>query len=389
MKQSLFVFFIFSCLSFAAGGKGPSLSLKDRVSYFLSGSQRALKSTLVRCQSVMSRTDTSAVAFLKRNQTLNRVQVPPAQETEAGLRARGFREVHIAGMDEVHRMEAIAHALRTNRVDPNMTHIEDFAAQVEGHIAFFKRSGKVEEAIEKLAREARQMVRDKKVTYNWWMQWNTKMVETAEDLSKKDPHAIYDFSFDSDIFNMQMGNFQTKPFSSDSIVFLPTTKELGVMAFNQASSKKLIPLGLTDRVTEADGLPFGPMRFLKHDINHGRNVYRPRLVENKRYKDFHKSFREKVKDLPKPRREKLETMLFVITHEYPYAVQSVSQFADLSDSKLIDRRGDFFASQQKFLPPSLQNVVPNSNDYYNAVYSYHKSMLDEFETIARDIQKGR
>ena len=95
-----------------------SLSLKDRVSYFLSGSQRASKSTLVRCQSVMSQGGNFSVALLKRGQTpeqevltetnyfvsrqekgsptstlkvLSRVQVPPAQETEAGLRAKGFR----------------------------------------------------------------------------------------------------------------------------------------------------------------------------------------------------------------------------------------------------------------------------------------------------------
>ena len=328
-------------------------------------------------------------------QVLSRVKVPRALETEAGLKAKGFGDAHIAGMDEMHRMEAIADALRTNRVDPNMTHIEDFAAQVEDHIAFFKRSGRSEEAIERLAREARGRVQEGKVTYNWWMQWNAEMVravnKTPGFLEK--PFSYIDKFFDKgedSILKMQRGDFRTNPFGPDEVIFLPTTKELGVMAFNQSSSKKLLPLGLTDQIMEVDGLKTAPAGFLNHDFGHGIDKSRKILLDNKEYKDFYQSFREKVKDLPQDRREKVELALFLYTHEYPGFIKSVSQFTDLSDRPLNLR---FFNKSDlgRYLPSSLRDARSHLSrkDYTKSVNHYYKSMLKEFETIARDIQKGR
>ena len=320
---------------------------------------------------------------------LSRVKVPKALETEAGLRAKGFRETHIAGMDEMHRMEAIADALRTNRVDPNMTHIEDFADQVEDHIAFFKRSGKSEEAIEKLAREARQMVEDKKVTYNWWMQWNTKMVEAVDDEAVDFLTSKLKMFSDDKVRTMLKEDFRANPFDLDAEVYLPTTKELGIMAFNQSSSKKLRPLGLVNQNAKADNFQLSPLHFLSHDMDHSNNIVG--IMNLKSYKHFHKSFREKVKDLPQDRREKVETILFMITHEHPKNVQSISEFIDLSG---IGEGGGFLFKRldgrRDLLPPSLKEARSHSYaDYKNALDHYSQSAINEFEAIARDIQKGR
>ena len=312
---------------------------------------------------------------------LSRVQVPPAQETEAGLRVRGFREAYIAGMDEMHRMQTIADALKGSKANPNVTHIEDFAAQVEDHITFFKKSGVKNEAIEVLSREARQRVQEKQVTYIWWMRWNLKMVKAVGEQQIKFNHPLpEDYT---DIFS---GMTKRELFEPDEVVLLPTTKELGVMAFNQVSSKKLAPVGLVNQVTKADDLSFTPTEFFLHDIIHAEDTLSRKLMDSPKYKKFHRSFRKKVKKLPPEKREKVETILFLITHEYPNFVESINDFNKLG--RFFDRLDrQFFTDLENYLPSSLkEDNFSRSVDYNNAVYNYHESAIKEFEKIARKIK---
>ena len=238
-----------------------------------------------------------------------------------------------------------------------------------------------------MAREARGRVQEGKVTYNWWMQWNTKMVDAVD----KDPKiSLTSIPAGNMISDMAGGTAKSGLFEPDEVILLPTTKELGFMAFNQVSSKKLSPVGLVNQVTKADGFPLSPLQFLDHDIDHSKDIARG-LANYKPYKHFHKSFRERVKQLPKDRREKAETLLFMLTHEYPETVRSVSQFTDLSDHHLFSRTEVYFNDMEQLLPSPMKDTLRRSKeaDYKNAVIHYYKSAAQEFETIARDIQNGR
>ena len=446
---------------FAVYGVKPALSLKNRGSYFSSGyGRRALKSTLVRCQSVMSRTGRSAVVRLKRDQTLKkevltnkgrregipliegdlrntdfrpsyppdkwdyfmnrpqgffpplkvlpRVQVPPARETEAELKAKGFENHYTAGMDEVHRMQVIAHALRGNQVDPDRTHIEDFAAQVEGHIAFFNRPGRLTEresqfpslkkqmpdrgAMKTLSREARQRVKEQKVTYNWWMQWNLKMLDTVDSNINLQlyltNYSKLNLSFNDPFLSMARGAFKKGRFDEGDTVYLPTTEELEVMAFNQASSKKLVPLALSDRPAFTDGAVECPIEFFLHDLSHGTDDFTRKLVDSAKYKNFHRAFKKKVRKLPTSQRKKVELMLFLLTHEYS-GFRSPDNFVNLLDVYPVhhhyvqthylrlDKEGDM----GHLLPPALQ-AAPQER-----VLEYFVSAMEGFEEVAREIQK--
>ncbi len=362
------------------------------------------------CQSVLSR-ESKVATIQKQGQTsterkiLSRVKVSPAQETEQQLRKKGFRDAYIAGMDEAHRMEAIADALRSNKVDPAVTHIEDFADQVEEHIAFFQRDTNREkeeipalkkkvvdrEAMEMLVRKARENVKNKEVTYNWWLQWNLKMLDTVSETRLTDfveeyKHALkfkspYKERF-VEFLRIVEGYFQIGSFGLDDLVYFPTIKRLEIMAFNQVSSKKLVLLALFDRPAPADGLILHPIPFLLHDLQHSYNGRD--LVDSFKYKVFHKLFKEKVKTLSTSQREKVELILYFYTREVSIDETSFDDFVKFVNTRWTGPHPRRLTTENdmKHLLPSFLHTTSKER-----VHEYFESAMVEFVKVAQEILK--
>ncbi len=362
------------------------------------------------CQSVLSRG--SQVATIQKQdqisterEVLARVKVPPAQETEQQLREKSFRDAYIAGWDEAHRLEAIADALRKNKVDPAVTHIEDFADQVEEHIAYFQRNTDHEieipafkkkvvdrEAMEVLVREARGKVKEKKVTYNWWMQWNLKMLDTVSETRLTGMVAEYRRELKSSLpaeeneiivsfLKMVFGRFKGRPFDSDDLVYLPTIKKLDIMAFNQVSSNKLALLALFDRPAPADGLIFDPIPFLLHDLQHS---YSRDLVDSFKYKVFHKLFKEKVKTLSTFQREKVELILYFHTHEVSRET-SVDDFVKFLDTGQVGVHPGGRLTNENDMKHLLPYFLHRASE--ERVHDYFESAMAKFIEVTQKILK--
>lgn len=376
----------------------PVLS-SQKTGYLSSGAGK--KALVSHCQAVLSSRPEAPFS-----RVLRRVKVPPLQETGRQLRAKGFEEFYIAGMDEVSRLNTLSEALRQNKVNPDLTHIEDFASQVEEHISFFSEkphlSGKSEfknhkEMLKILSREARWRVKEGKVTYNWWMQWNLKMLDAVDT-----EHDLKNFK-DTIILDMAKGAFKKGLFQPSDVIFLPIIKELGIMAFNLVTSKKLVLLGLVNEVTEVDGfLKFHPLKFFFHDISHGLDEDARRINDSREYQNFHLQFVKKTKKLSKKKRREMEMLLFLITHEYPDYVNSVTDFSELSNTKYMGSENGNNGNKKNSFLPTLKEKYKKT--LYNMRYHlplpypeaipyrfhfdglYFDSIIERFEKFARKIQ---
>ncbi len=330
---------------------------------------------------VVNTTSKEEVKWMKSSPKwwLGKVKVSPAVETEASLKLKGFSDHYTAGMDEVHRMEALAEAFRREKVDPDTSHIADFSNQVEKHIAFFQKTPfweKNKEALKILFHEARLKVKEGKVTYNWWLQWNLKMVSAVDTVS--------------DVYNLQHGHNPTaeRIFLGEAItacksdwdcmIFFPTTKKLNLMAFNQVFLKKVAPLGLVNRPTLLDHTHYHPLDFFVHDIAHATDRNVEQIVNSKKYKNFYNQFMQKTKKLPTDKRKRLELMLFFLTHEFAQRGKLLIQVTDWSNTDFFDH---MFHIIRGLILPLLEEESPLTSEYH-----YYESAVKEFIKVAGEIQ---
>ncbi len=253
---------------------------------------------------------------------LERVKVPASLKREDHLRSQGVREYYTAGLDEVVKLRVLARALKSGVVDPENTHIVDFADQVENHIAFFnvgvwdpvhknrdkpshplssdpeeKQSGLWwSRQFEDLIRQARSRVKNKRLTYKFWVEFNYRLSALSQGT---------DFSEER---TRHFGILKHFP----DYVYLPTIKELGIMAFNHVDTHGIILIGLINRPVEVDGVLFYPEKFFHHDAVHYR--YGTKKIHQVE-KEFYKQWSHQVKTLSPTQREKVELVYFLMTHE--------------------------------------------------------------------------
>ncbi len=267
--------------------------------------------------------------FVKNSyqKVLKAVKVPKVFETEKQLKSLGFSREMRSGVDEVYRLRQIVQALKSPDVDLKKTHIEDFANQIEEHIQFFlesihKMTGEKKPALlrnfDRLADIARKRHSHSQVTYEWWLKWNISLLS----LMDKDRYTVE--VIEAKYISRPRAHFFSKWIYKDwistifskEIVFLPTIKNLGVMALNRAYPF-FAPLQMVHQYVPADGLIYSPLPFFEHDYYHGMtqaNFIWDQHAHQIR-KQFTKRWEEGITTWPREKREKMELIYFDFVHE--------------------------------------------------------------------------
>ncbi|MDE0119408.1 MAG: hypothetical protein OXM55_05310, partial [Bdellovibrionales bacterium] len=256
----------------------------------------------------------TAVRSTRKKVDSKDLKLPPSTNKEAQLAEQGYKSSYMGGLDQVNEWAYVRRRLQELKANPYTTHIEYFAEQIPDHIAYIKRglkenysSDKLTQLrrLEKLEQEAQKAIADEKITYEWWLIFNSRLSYLMEGSSR------YRDRMPEDV-EAQVTFFPLK-------IIIPTTKseDIGIMVFNRAESEGVYPAGLINKPSvHVDGAKHSSSEFFEHDVVHSG------FLSNKsyeRYSTSHRLFRKRLinrmENLPPNKRKKVEGVYFIMAHE--------------------------------------------------------------------------
>ena len=193
----------------------------------------------------------------------------------------GYGPEHTKGWAEIQEQIAFAQAIRSLAVPahPYKTHIEYFANKIPIHVEYIEKgilerddlsvqqAQTAQQMLEELKQEAALAIRQKRVSYVWWFNFNLLLIKAAagEEMNSDD--------FQDGLKNM---NTRLKTYLGMEVIeffpfrmILPAIEgELGIMTLNQALAHNVWPIGLVTKTTKVDGRLMNPEEFALHDIGH-------------------------------------------------------------------------------------------------------------------------
>ena len=183
---------------------------------------------------------------------------PPTHEAEK-LQQQGYGPAWTKGIDKLNEWVEVRRQLQDLRANPRTTHIPYFADQIEGHLTFATKalepmSEQTKQHLANLQKQAKKAISKKKVTYEWWIEFNFLLGDVL--------------SYRSDIpsiipESMMAGLFSQFPLQ----MAVPTTQgEIGIITFNRAHSEGIYPLGLISQPKEVESEVLDPIQFFRHDM---------------------------------------------------------------------------------------------------------------------------
>ena len=382
--------------------------------------------------------------------SIDSINIPRTNE-EVALRAQGHRDIFIEGVDGMNRLQTLGQRLRERNINPFKTHVKDFADETKNDIKFIRqglvsKSRKIKQEIEgssdytssekqlrtaeadaqlaedlkileDFAQEAKQRVKEERVTHHWKSHWSNRLTvlttnkserpilivpdntpeirrinedwwKTEENLDEYlDSEYIHNkkYSFISSQFNVRKEN--SVEYIEEAIrdfpdrIFLPTTNTQGIIAMNETMGTNISPSGMINTSTVADGALLNPADFQWHDLNDATLSYRKMAESGGTDLDFRKKFHARYKkvrqDLNKEDREKFETIYFVIKED-SIGRSGVQNLTSLN----------FNLSVIRFLKESdLGVLLPDSVNTRSAeaVAAYLRECAEKFNEIAAPI----
>lgn len=338
--------------------------------------------------------------------------VPPAKGTN------GVPEYLTVGSKEAESAVKIGETLRARNIDPRSTNIPEFASKVDDHVAFARKSIQAQatsdtperlKILNDFAAEAAARVKDGKVTYEWWHDYNYRL--SILMTPAKDRTAVAgrsDQKFAKDL--LDSGNWKTeegfrataakqeKSFFAEyeahdvagafpKHVVVPSAEgNLGIAAINATYGSDTSIIGMIGSKLRADGREMHPDHFFRHDHVHVRNE----SFVNSRY-EIPKEMRTQLRtnymqyrDTVPPagnRRDAFEFSYFIVTHELSDVYSITREGGNYSrlvapDMVKLVRDPDWYAgvvpawaresdaSAKKFLEMSLQELKTFSGKHY-------------------------
>ena len=217
---------------------------------------------------------------------------------EAELRARGHGD-EVKGLDRVSGWLDLADEFRAQGDGWRDRHIPSFETLADEHLEFI-RHGLVErfgkdfnpKDFNRLAEDAGRRRAEGSMTHGWWLDWNQRLAllyggekrEKGDDslvslyLSRKEnrisrtrtppPWAFFHFLALRKMVSSFVNSFP-------NVVLLPVWDDgIGRPAFNRLFLSRLYPIGLTNRLREADESLLSPVNFMSHDVFHANLIER-------------------------------------------------------------------------------------------------------------------
>ena len=331
---------------------------------------------------------------------------------EIRLREKGIKEEFTAYVNDVDRIIQVGKEIqKIKNLDAFQTHIPYFEEFIDRHIDWVREGIKNKNIIpspfagidieipneskenhasdrifllEKFYQHILDAVKNKKLTYAYWILWNDYLSEILVAHYKIDTREMdmimKDLSNTKNIEgNFRMTRLSTVINSFPQFIALPIpSNKLGFIALNRAADQKVVPISLSNQMITADNVPMDPRFLFYHDIFHS-------FVESKfgRYNLFEITRNQKfLSSLTAHQRELLELMLFYTTHETNFLKEKGSLKELVSKTNLANDH------LQSFLIPYLvEKDVINmksaiskriSDKYFKWFTSTIRSYLDTY-----------
>lgn len=286
-------------------------------------------------------------------------QIPETHEEE-GLKAKGWRDVFIVGLDDMNGIRNFGYKLRESKINPYTTHVVDFALQAPLRIEYI-RQGIIEQGVEveerlklleQIWEEVQTKIREKKVSYAYWLYlhyrlsilatpstekymlkrgdvwWvteedlfehfnnppselsknNKNLTELVERLNDDINYWIY-----QSLFKQVRDVIHLFP----SRIVIPTLNtQMGIKGMNRSISNKIFPAALVNKKHRYDDEDMTPFRAFTHDIEHALLTLQDiqRFTGNSMtLSQFYNLMENKM--LTIEQQERNETIFFSISHE--------------------------------------------------------------------------
>ena len=244
------------------------------------------------------------------------LSLPEKTRREQDLKEKGFGSAYTRGLDESKEWIALAERLRELRADPYKTHVEYFALKIPVFIEYMEQGvldSKQRKELKSLKERAYLRIREKKVTYQWWIEW-TFLLTLALD---PDHFLLGGSAFNPAAENLALlqSLIAQYPFN---ILMPMTAGEFGILLSNEVYSKGILPVGLVNTPGTVDGIAdLPPSKRYLHDIGHGENFLNHvrNTFHGPAQQHFRSDFEKATASLPTNERKKVELAYYILEHE--------------------------------------------------------------------------
>ena len=273
-------------------------------------------------------------AEIKLQQDLQIIRRSPQEPL---LKKRGFTPEYYEGVDQVREFNRVREYLKEINADPKRTHISYFADQIKKTLADFSASFNKEKnkhkkefikarlnLLKALKKEAYSRIENQEVTYDWWADFNfrlvfliTPMKVIKKTIAKNSSITVEDFRTDKKFKDFimkylhkseELNVFQFIKSKFPKAVMFFSTDNFGIMAFNRTEGRSLI-VNVSGENKSADSTVYHPFGLFLHDIRHN-GVILPVTKETNR------KLIKKLNSIANTSiQKKAELALFVFQHE--------------------------------------------------------------------------
>ena len=298
---------------------------------------------------VQSERSAKAVEVVSQNEMSYLLEALYTSGDKQVFESEGYKDVYIAGLDNVNTNLRLAQSLRERlidkSIDPYTLHIQEFAALIDTHIDFVERgimesqrisdSEKTEklQLLESLKSEAEHRKRSRNVTYRYFFNLNFllsilasySITESKSEISYKDLAGLttnedierlykklelLDYKKGDNLYDYYLGIYNIISLLNQfpERIMIPTIHNLGRMSINRTNGTGVHLIGLNNRLVRADDRPMLPYKFFLHDVFHAilRNIDDPQILMRIQYK---------LRHLSRQQREPVEYIYFEVDHE--------------------------------------------------------------------------
>ena len=285
---------------------------------------------------------TSDISYRADKSLLTMKNIPKTHE-EKKLAKQGWSKAFYSGVDAVNYITELGRYLRSQAIDPKETHIENFIPLIDAHIEYIRQGIKKHQKgksriknlylLRKFKKEAQLKIKRKQVTYDWWLIFNFRLAVLASKSSHKLlPKMVLEsyehfkhhanmfltilFSYAPELAK-EIERFISLVDSFPENIILPVLSPLGFIALNKATTGEyIIPIELSRKQKQADGLKWEPDQFFLHDSNHIIEGYGKPLLPST--PDFHTKLMSYVNNnLSLQAAKQVMTIYMILTHEIP------------------------------------------------------------------------
>ncbi len=349
------------------------------------------------------------------------------KEDEKSMRGKRYSRFYIAGLDHVSESLNLAQSLYSRAIssrsmNPYTTHIPEFAALIDSHIAFIEVSIGTQRSSSKadrlrllslLKEEANKRRYLKIVTYFWWFNFNLRLAILVTPSEERDRgHIFFSESIGRLIANDQLealyleamykysshvesdknDSLYTLPELMESIckifdefpkrILIPTISKLGIISLSKTDGTKVQLIRLRDKPINVNGILMYPDELFIDDIKFDSSNKETGSTVHV----FDSYFKKKLGTLKKPDRQAAEYIYFKLTREHFNFVTIIN----LKDT--IEEGDDEYINLLSFIPSRLNRTPNDVREFINrgerVIIRLVSEIVEELDIIDKSSLSG-